>query len=75
MENPDTAYKRSSLKRGDPIKVLQGSDPSSDIDEHDKWAQATVVSTSAAAVTVKYPDDGQEVIPWDSGRICAPDSK
>lgn len=75
MENPDTADKRSSLKRGDRITVLQGSNNSSDINEDDKWTPATVVSTSAAAVTVKFADDGQEVIPWDSGRICTRDNK
>jgi hypothetical protein len=62
MQNPDTGEKLSSLQRGGPIKVLRG----------EEWVQATVLSNSEAAVTVKYSDDGQEVIPWASGRICGP---
>ncbi|MBB3237351.1 hypothetical protein FHS20_004248 [Phyllobacterium endophyticum] len=60
MRNPATGGKiRRSLNRGDPVKVFRG-----------EWVQATVVSNSEAAIRVKYSDDGQEVIPWVSGRIC-----
>jgi hypothetical protein len=73
MQNPDTGDKLSSLQPGDPVKVLQGGDPNSSDDG--EWVQATVVSNSEAAVSVKYSDGEQEVIPWDSGRICGPGSK
>jgi hypothetical protein len=72
MQNPDTGDKLSSLKSGDPIKVIRGGDSGSG---DEQWVQATVVSNSEAAVSVKYSDDGQEVIPWASGRICGPESK
>ncbi|MEK1889382.1 MAG: hypothetical protein AAAB35_17835 [Phyllobacterium sp.] len=76
MENPDTGEKlRSSLKRGDVIKVLQGGEPRAGDEEKREWVRATVVSNSEAAVTVKYSDDGQEVIPWISGRICGQGSQ
>jgi hypothetical protein len=72
MQNPATGDKLSSLQPGDPVKVIRGGDSVSGDEE---WVQATVVSNSEAAVAVKYSDDGQEVIPWDSGRICGPESK
>lgn len=66
MQNPDTGNKLSSLRPGDPIKVRRTDDSGQAGEE---WVHATVVSNSEAAVTVKYSDDGQEVIPWASGRV------
>lgn len=70
MPQPDIGAEfRTCLKEGDPIHVLQGGDPTSDKDGSGRWVRATVVSNSQMAVTVKFADDGQEVIPWKSGRI------
>ncbi|MDR6634972.1 anti-sigma factor RsiW [Phyllobacterium sp. 1468] len=71
MQNPDTGDKLSSLQPGDLVKVLRGGAGQGE----EEWVQATVVSNSEAAVAVKYSDDGQEVIPWASGRICGRESK
>ena len=72
MDSPDTGDKYRSLTRGDPVQVLRGGDPTSDDRPTGEWADATVISNSDAAVTVKFSDDGIEVVPWTSGRIrCA----
>ena len=76
MQHPELGNKYgASLKEGDPIKILRGGDPTSDDDGRGNWADATVISNSDAALTVKFSDDGQEVVPWKSGRIRGLDNK
>ncbi|EJN04208.1 hypothetical protein [Phyllobacterium sp. YR531] len=70
MEQPDLVSKyRASLKQGDAVKILT-REPSENIPDSSDWKQAKVVSSSEQALTVIYVDGGQEVIPWNSGRIC-----
>ena len=60
---------RSCLKEGDAIQVLRGGDATSDTGGSGIWVEATVISNCEKAVTVKFADNGQEVIPWISGRM------
>ena len=76
MEDPIMGSKyRASLKKGDPIRILRGGHPTSNSDGTGQWVEAIVISNSEVALTVKFSDDGQEVVPWRSGRICGVENK
>ncbi len=64
MQQSDAGGKyNTSLKEGDPVQVSQNATGMA------KWFEATVISNSEAALTVKFADNVQEVVPWNSGRI------